>query len=213
MNDRLEGSDRQCVPADGSHMHCHSVLQQVRNEHNNCPLILEKHLDFDLLAYSDIFEIDGIQHKGQRNRKTSEVLIPYTNEPQVDIGDTIIQRTGTSTIELKVIDIEFLPGGTLNAGTDHPHMLTLGVENMTSAKHQSSTTPTSIHIASLTGQQVQVGNNNSQTTNITITEIVKQVAASQDIEAKSALRKLLENNTVAAIVGAGATTLLGILST
>lgn len=47
--------------------------------------------------------------------------------------------------------------------------------------------------------------------NISITELVEKVAKSGDVQAKSALKQLLENSTVASIVGAGASSLLGML--
>lgn len=168
-------------------------------------------MDFDATAYPDTFEIRGASYKGQRNRKTSEVLIPYTNAPHVDIGDLISQRTSTSTIEFKVVDLEFLEGASLDVGTVHPHMLTLSVENITSAAHRTPKSPLAIHIGSVSGHQVQVGNQNTQIANISLAEVVKQVAAADDSQAKGLMRQLLENNTVAAIVGAGTSALVGIL--
>ncbi|MGP0744699.1 hypothetical protein ACAG08_22410, partial [Escherichia coli] len=47
--------------------------------------------------------------------------------------------------------------------------------------------------------------------NISITELVEKVANSGDPQAKSMLKQLLENSTVASIVGAGASALLGLL--
>ena len=61
------------------------------------------------------------------------------------------------------------------------------------------------------GGQFQVGNHNSQVTNITLQEFVEKVAASQDPEAKSALRKIFENSTAANIVGAATSALLTLL--
>jgi len=57
-------------------------------------------MDFDAMAYPDVFIVGGVQHKGQRNRDKGEVLIPYTTAPAVKIGDRILQRNGPNTIEL-----------------------------------------------------------------------------------------------------------------
>lgn len=165
-------------------------------------------MDFDAMAYPDIFVIGGAQHKGQRDRSKCEVLIPYTSPPGVQIGDRITQRNGPSTVELQVLDADFMEGGSLGVGTNHPHMLTLSVKNLTSAAHQPPPSPSSIHIGSVSGHQIQVGNQNTQVVTISLEEVVKQVAAANDPEAKNILRKFLENNTVAAIVGAGATALI-----
>jgi len=71
--------------------------------------------------------------------------------------------------------------------------------------------PQNISIQSITSGNVQVGNNNSQVTNIHIQEIVEKVAASNDPEAKSILKSLLENSTVGSLLGAGASALIGLL--
>lgn len=165
-------------------------------------------MDISDMVYQDTFSIAGKPHKGMRDRKKSEVLIPYTDAPAIAIGDTIIEQSGPNSIELQVMDVNYQPGGSLNVGTRHPHMLTLSVRNNTAAKHQPAAAPSSIHIASVTGHQVQVGNHNHQISNITLSEVVKQVAMSSDPEAKGLMKKVLENNTVAAIVGAGASALL-----
>ncbi|MDQ1091196.1 hypothetical protein QE400_000609 [Xanthomonas sacchari] len=165
-------------------------------------------MDFDALAYPDVFDISGSQYKGQRDRKKSEVLIPYTDAPHVQIGDVIIQKTGPNVLRLKVVDLEFLEGGSLGVGTNHPHMLTLNVENLTANSHKLPLSPSSIHIGAISGHQVQVGNQNSQVANISLADFVKQVAANNDPHAKGLLRQLLENSTVSAIVGAGASALL-----
>ncbi|MNG16900.1 hypothetical protein D3C84_1008470 [compost metagenome] len=90
-------------------------------------------------------------------------------------------------------------------------MLTLKVENLTAQPHTTNTQSSTFNIGSITGEQVQVGSNNSQTVNVSVQSLVESVAKSGDQEAKSALRKLLENSTVASIVGAGAAALLGLL--
>lgn len=168
-------------------------------------------MDFDALAYPDVFEISGAQYKGQRNRQKSEVLIPYTVAPDVRIGDVVNQKAGANIIQLKVVDLDFLEGGSLGVGTSHPHMLTLNVENLTAASHRAPASPSTIHIGSVSGHQVQVGNQNTQLASISFAEVVKQVAAQNDPHAKGLLRQLLENNTVSAIVGAGTSALLTIL--
>lgn len=167
---------------------------------------------FDALAYPDVFEISGSQYKGQRNRQKSEVSIPYTDTPEVQIGDVFSQKVGANVLQLKVIDLEFLEGGSLGVGTSHPHILTLNVENLTAASHRTPASPATIHIGSVSGHQVQVGNQNTQVANISFAEVVKQVSVQNDPHAKGLLRQLLENNTVSAIVGAGTSALLTILS-
>jgi len=163
------------------------------------------------MAYPDTFIIDGVERKGTRNIKKSEVRIPYTTAPDISLGDTLIQRCGTKNINLKVVDISFLEGGTLGVGTQHPNLLTLIVENLSANEHKPSHQAQTINIGSISSHQVQVGNNNIQSTNIKVEELVERVAASNDDEAKSMLRKLFENSTVSNIIGAGAAALLALL--
>ncbi|MEY0711018.1 hypothetical protein AB7282_08665 [Providencia huaxiensis] len=166
-------------------------------------------MDFNALAYPEIIIIDGIGHKASRTNNT--VRIPYTEEPDAGIGDVIAQKSGKRVIELKILDVSFVPGGTLNVGTVHPHMLTLTVENLTANQHKSKDPSSVVNIGNISGHQVQVGNNNSQTTNISIQELVEKIAKSDDTEAKNALVKFLENSTVASVIGAGVSGLISLL--
>lgn len=167
-------------------------------------------MNFDEMAYPDDFEIGGVVYKGQRDRRKSEVLIPYTEAPTVKVGDTIVQKNGPNAFNLLVTDADYLQESTLEIGTKHPHMLTLTVQNLASEAVKPKQAPT-FHIGTLSAQQVQIGDGNVQTITISLAEVVKQVASSKDPDAKGLLRQLLENSTVAAVVGAGATTLLGLL--
>jgi len=168
-------------------------------------------MDFDKLTYPETIYVDGTEHKGQRDMSKGEVLIPYSNEPDVGIGDIISQKSGKREINLKVIDASFLEGGSLGIATKHPHMLTLKVENTTAQAHVSKNQSSTINIGSISGEQVQVGNHNSQITNISIQQLVEHVAKNGDAEAKSTLRNLLQNSSVASLVGAGASALLALL--
>ena len=140
-----------------------------------------------------------------------QVLIPYSDEPDIGIGDIIAQKSGKREIHLKVLDASFLDGGSLKVGTKHPNMLTLKVENTTALPHVSKAQTSTFNIGSITSEQVQVGNENSQTMNINIQQLVESIAKSNDKEAKSILKKLLQNSTVSSLIGAGAGALLALL--
>ena len=168
-------------------------------------------MDLNKLAYPEIVTITGIEYKGQRDMSKGELHIPYTEEPDVGIGDVITQKSGKRAISLKVLDASFLEGGTLKVGTKHPHMLTLKVQNTTAQPHLTNKENSTINIGSVSGEQIQVGNHNSQVTNISMQQLVEHVAKSSDPEAKATLKSLLQNSTVASLIGAGAATLLGLL--
>ncbi|CDH22559.1 hypothetical protein [Xenorhabdus bovienii] len=166
-------------------------------------------MNFDQLAYPELIIIDGVEYKG--SRKNNTVKIPYTDEPDVGIGRVITQKSGKRFIELKVLDVSFLPDGSLQVATAHPHILTMEVENMTASEHKSKNHNSVVNIGNISGHQIQVGNNNSQITNINIQELVEKIAKSDDAEAKNTLIKFLENNTVANIIGAGVAGLISLL--
>lgn len=168
-------------------------------------------MDFDKLAYPETITIAGVEYKAQRNISKEQVLIPYTEEPDVGIGDVIAQKSGKREIFLKVIDLSFVEGGSLNVGTKHPHMLTLKVQNTTAQPHLPQSNSSTFNIGSVSGNNVQVGNENSLSINITLKELTENIAKSGNEEAKSKLKEFLSNNTVASVIGAGVGGLLALL--
>ncbi|PAY00144.1 hypothetical protein CKO50_17110 [Pseudoalteromonas sp. HM-SA03] len=167
--------------------------------------------NFDELAYPELVTISGVEFKAARNMRNGEVHIPYTEEPDVGIGDIIIQKSGRREIELKVLDVSFKKGGTLGVGTSHPNMLNMKVENASAASHTQSPSSSTFNIGSITGENFQVGNANTLSVNVTIKELTEKIASCDDEEAKSFLKKLLQNSTVGSLIGAGASSLLGLL--
>lgn len=166
-------------------------------------------IDFDEMAYPDTVIIGS--EIFQANRKRNELFIPYTDLPQIKIGDTIRQPIGSSDVSLKIIDLSIRPGSTMQIGTKHPNLIIAKIENITAASHKEQKNNGSINIGALNAQQVQLGNNNTLSVTITIENLAKEIGRSTDDEAKGLLRKLLENNTVASLVGAGASALLTLL--
>ncbi|ASO31040.1 hypothetical protein CG015_17835 [Vibrio anguillarum] len=98
-------------------------------------------------------------------------------------------------------------GITIGAGG---HIVILGDKLIMQTETQEPAMP-QINIGSINSKQVQVGNHNSQVTNINVQELVEKVAQSNDEEAKGILKSLLENSTVASVVGAGLSGLIGLL--
>jgi hypothetical protein len=168
-------------------------------------------MNFDKLAYPETVTIAGIEYKGKRDMSKGKVLIPYTEEPDIGIGDVIVQKSGNREILLKVTDCSFVDGGSLNVGTKHPHMLTLKVQNTSAQPHLPQNNSSTFNIGSVSGGNVQVGNNNSLGVNIDIQELTERIANSGDDEAKSKLKEFLNNSTVASVIGAGVSGLLGLL--
>ncbi|HIF6002368.1 TPA: hypothetical protein ACX3F9_004496 [Vibrio parahaemolyticus] len=78
-------------------------------------------------------------------------------------------------------------------------------------KKESTVMTQNFNIGSINSDQVQVGNENTQNITININEVVERIAASDDEQAKSQLKSLLENNTVASVIGAGVSGLIALL--
>lgn len=167
-------------------------------------------MDMNKMAYPDIFVVNGAELKGHRDMTNGQVKIPYTLAPDVGIGDIVHQKIGQRNVNLKVVDCSFLEDDTLQVGTSHKHLLKLMVEN-SSAEPFKSSKSSIFHIGSISGEQVQVGDNNTQMANISLQQFVEHVAKSGDEEAKSKLRELLQNSSVASVLGAAATALFGML--
>jgi len=72
-----------------------------------------------------------------------------------------------------------------------------------------------IEIGSITGGNQQLGNDNTQNNNdinIDLKTLINHIEKSDDDEAKGKLRALLDNSTVASIIGASIPTLINLLS-
>ncbi|EQA5669458.1 hypothetical protein ACX4ED_000710 [Cronobacter malonaticus] len=168
--------------------------------------------DFNKHAYPETFIINGNELQGTKKTGSNQVIIPFTVEPVVELGTVIKQKVGQRDIFLKVIDMNILLDSTIEVGTPHPHILSLEVENISSEPHKHTNSSKNVYnIGHVSGSQVQIGESNHLLINVSITELVEKVAASEDAKAKSALKELLNNSTVASIIGAGASALVSML--
>ncbi|HFQ5397131.1 TPA: hypothetical protein ACGUON_000775 [Vibrio vulnificus] len=169
-------------------------------------------MDFDELAYSEVILANGVTYNAERDVSAGEISIPCTEAPDIGIGDVITLKSGKHDITFKVLDTQFIKGGTLNIGTNHPHLFTLHVQNSTAKEHQADQVAnTTFNIGSITSEQLQVGNQNVQTVTINVQKLVEEVANSGDPEAKSILKTLLQNSTVGSVIGAGVSGLISML--
>ena len=60
-------------------------------------------------------------------------------------------------------------------------------------------------------KNVQIGDHNTQNVTINVQKLVEAIAESNDHEAKSMLKSLLENSTVASVIGAGVSSLISLI--
>lgn len=92
-----------------------------------------------------------------------------------------------------------------------PRITLLGREYLAKLNTPATPPQSSITIGNISGSTFQVGNGNSLSVHVSMQEFVENVAKSNDIEAKSKLKELLNNSTVANLIGVGATALLALL--
>jgi hypothetical protein len=168
-------------------------------------------VDLSKMAYPDKVIIEGKEYEARRDTSSGKVSVPYTEEPDVGIGDVITQKAGKRKIQLKVIDVSFQEGGSLGVGTKHPNILNLNVRNVSAEEHSPKPHSSTINIGSISGEMVQVGDENVQIVDVSVKQLVEYVANSGDQEAKSRLKALLANGTVASLIGSGASKLLNLL--
>lgn len=164
-------------------------------------------MDFDF--YPDKVKIGDAILECARKPKEGILYIPFTGELNVNLGDIATISVGSQSLDLKVVDIASY--SSQGVGTKHPYILELHTENLTSSIHKAKESSHMISIGTLNGQQIQVGNGNIQNINITIEQLAKEVAKSDDPKAKSMLKALLENATVSSVIGAGVSGLIALL--
>src|SRR5690606_42137906 len=112
---------------------------------------------------------------------------------------------------LDVIDSAVQRDDSLKHGAKHPLLLTLLVDSSTSQAYVSQMKSSTFNIGTVSGSNVQVGDSNVMSVNISIHELVEKISKSGDESAKSKLKEFLNNGTVASILGAGVSALLAIL--
>ncbi len=89
----------------------------------------------------------------------------------------------------------------------------LNFDDWRDLKEGKSNDVSSISIGTVNASNLQVGNNNNQTSsiNLNISDLVAQVAKTDDQDAKRKLKELLQNSTVGSVIGAGVSSLLTLL--
>ena len=154
-------------------------------------------------AFPYIFVINGDEMRGYRSK--NKITIPFTIVPSINIGTTLFQKVGENNVEFCVVDMS-IAENTLQVGTPHPHKLFLEVENVSAKPYRQNSM---INIESITADNMQIGNGN--TMNISVKELVEKIIETEDNEAKQKLIALLNNATVANLLGGAFTTALTLM--
>ena len=137
-------------------------------------------MESDKLTYPEIIIIDGIEHNGKRNMSKGQILIPYTDAPNVGIGDVITQKTEQKDIHLKVTSTSFIEDGSFGVGTDHPHLLALKVANTSDQPRTSKKSSSTVEARSAPGDQTPGSTKRPQIKTISMQHFMKHIAKSGD---------------------------------
>ena len=165
--------------------------------------------DFEALAYPDIFEIKDMEYKGKLVVQDGKVIIPCSECPDMTDITKIVQVSKQNRKELKVLDFSYGEGLALGTVSGKPDMLTIYVEK--TLKSSDTVNQSNFNIGTVSGTGIQIGNSNNQDIDINLQQLVQEIAESDDAEAKTRLKELLENSTVANIIGIGITSLISLL--
>ncbi len=147
----------------------------------------------DKSTYPEIIVIDGIEYRGKRNMSKGQVLIPYTDAPNVGVGDVIVNKTGKKDAYLKVTSASFIEDGSFGVGTDHPHLLGLKVVN-TSGQPQASKKPaTAAEVGPAPGEQLPDSQKRTKIKTISMQHFMRHIAKNWDEESTTTEKPLAQD--------------------
>lgn len=141
-----------------------------------------------------------ILEKLSKNELPDEIA--YHNFPLISVFQELFESKLVTAIDASDL------GGTCYL---EPRITLSGREYLAKLNSPASPQQHSISIGNISGSTFQVGNGNSLSVHVSVQELVENIAKSNDLEAKSKLKELLNNATVANLIGVGATALLALL--
>ena len=150
-------------------------------------------MKIDKLTYPEIISINGIEYSGKRNMSKGQILIPYTDAPNVGVGDLVVKKTDKRDVYFKVTGTSFIEDGSFGVGTDHPHLLALKVVN-TSAQPQASKKPTSTtEVSAAPGEQIPDSQKRTKIKTISMHDFMKHIAKNWGEESTAAEKPLAQD--------------------
>ena len=155
----------------------------------------------------DLIKVNGDKVEGIKASVQEKQTFINRSDILIEVGD-LLQRKATngSINNYEVIDPGFSEGlGRIPAHYQIKH------RNLSLKEAEKMIQSVTYNFGSVSAEQMQVGNNNSQHVIINMQQLVEKVAQSNDDEAKGLLKKLLDNSTVASVVGASVSSLISLL--
>ncbi|MCD9513878.1 hypothetical protein [Photobacterium carnosum] len=154
------------------------------------------------LVKSNGERIEGIKASVQEKQtfiNRSDILI--------EAGDFFQRKASNGSISnYEVIDPGFHEAfGSIEAHYQIRH------KNLSTKEAEKMIQSVTYNFGSISAEQMQVGNNNSQHVTINMQQLIEKVAQSNDEEAKRLIKKSLDNSTIASVLGASVSILIGLL--
>lgn len=155
----------------------------------------------------DLIKADGTKIEGIKASVQEKMTFIHRSDILIESGDLLQRRASNGSVSnYKVIDPGFHEGlGRIAAHYQIKH------QNLSIQEAKEMVQSITYNFGSISAEQMQVGNDNTQNVTINMQQLVDKVAASHDEEAKSKLKSLLGNSTVASVVGAGVSGLISLL--
>lgn len=156
----------------------------------------------------DLIKANGQRVEGIQASVQKKLTIIERDDILIEPGDLLERKASNGSVSVyKVID----PGFIESHGIGFPAHYQIKHQNLSVEEVKELPQNVTYNFGSISAEQMQVGNNNTQNVTINVQELVKKVVESDDEEAKSKLKSLLENSTVASVVGAGISGLISLL--
>lgn len=155
----------------------------------------------------DVIKSNGDRIEGIKASVQDKQTFINRSDILIEAGDLLQRKASNGSISnYEVIDPGFHEAfGSIEAHYQIKH------KNLSIKEAEKMIQSVTYNFGSVSAEQMQVGNNNSQHVIINMQQLVEKVAQSNDEEAKGLLKKLLDNSTVASVVGAGVSSLISLL--
>ncbi len=148
------------------------------------------------LTYPEIIIIGGIEHSGKRNMSKGQILIPYTDAPNVCVGDVVVKKSDKKDTYLKVTGISFIEDGSFGIGTDHPHLLALKVANTSTQPQALKNTSSTAEVSSVPGEENIDSQKRTKIKTISMQHFMKHVVKNWGEEPTSTEKPLVQDASV-----------------
>lgn len=155
----------------------------------------------------DLIKADGTKIEGIKASVQENKTFIHRSDIVIESGD-LLQRKASNGV---VSNYQVIDPGFREKFASIPAHYQIKHKNLSIQEVEKMIQQVTYNFGSISAEQLQVGNDNTQNVTINVKKLVEEIAKSNDDNAKSMLRNLLGNSTVASIVGAGVSGLISMI--